>query len=421
MMNMTLEKPTSAGGDRKRKFSSTEDFVPLHRPTSQLREQGASGSDWGLGGNRRASTGTLLPPGTSALFGEAPACDHAHFSGIDARTPTTPFQVDIWEFGSAHDGRNETEDETKRRRRSPFHGKPSSADLALPSIEATAIDWVNMQDDLSWWQPEPPQDEAHLGIPRPDPQERKRGQSQHPFDLHSAPVPRPHLARTSQPRRPPQLQLPGNTPRILTEPDNTQTRRQAIQLPQPDTDTNSNDALYDFLIQPAMSDDMARLLASRPPQENLMPSTSHVTPWWNVNDEISAMLSQAGDVLSQPHPENFDVAANALVPEEQNALIREVTSPIEGINLGSASMATIQLPSTSTITTTPPAAPFTAAAAAATSVDRPDTAIGSPASTIGATLSAHDSSISAAMTKTMPRQESMDHTARKDLVGNFYW
>ncbi|EGP88301.1 uncharacterized protein MYCGRDRAFT_92724 [Zymoseptoria tritici IPO323] len=165
-----------------------------------------------------------------------------------------------------------------------------------------------------------------------------------------------------------------------------------------------------------MSDDMARLLASRPPQENLMPSTSHVTPWWNVNDEISAMLSQAGDVLSQPHPENFDVAANALVPEEQNALIREVTSPIEGINLGSASMATIQLPSTSTITTTPPAAPFTAAAAAATSVDRPDTAIGSPASTIGATLSAHDSSISAAMTKTMPRQDSMDHTARKDLT-----
>ncbi|KJY01127.1 hypothetical protein TI39_contig302g00037 [Zymoseptoria brevis] len=419
---MTLDQPTFAGGDRKRKVSSTEDFVPLHRPFPQLRgEQGSLGSDWGIGGNRRASTGTLLLPERSALFGGSPPHDHAAILRTDARTPTTPFQVDIWEFGSAHDGRNETEDEIKRKRRSPSYGKPSSADLALPSIEATAIDWVNMQDDLSWWQPEPPQDETHLGLPRPDPQDRNRGQSQHPFDLHPAPDPCPHLARTSQSRPPPQLQLPGNTPRTLTEPENTQTRRQAVQLPRLDTDTNSNDALYDFLIQPAMSDDMARLLASRPPPEDLMPSTSHVTPWWDVNDEISAMLSQAGDVLSHPHPENFDVAANALVLEEQNALIREVTSPIEGINLGSASMATIQLPSTSTITTTPLAAPFTATAAAATSVDRPDMAIVSPAPTIGATLSAHDSSISAALTKTMPRQGSMDHAARKDLVGNFYW
>lgn len=269
-VDLGILDPLPAGVEQARRQSAGKKFSPKQRPTSLLRLANVTKS--------QDSGYDSLSPATSGPAQE-PMLDTASVGVEDARKgpqlSAAPFRVDIWETGAGGGHVAGTQNDAADQigpsdlTRDPSH-TIAGGDRSTTEESSLA------HSDISWWNNPRRIEPQNTNLPTAA--RVLFGES--PQLPHSSKFPKPKIDLDGMPFEKPQ------TPNTIQE--SASHRRQSVQLP-----LSARPSQFDVLAnQPGIFDDMALLLAARAPATPI-----EFSSWWDMNTDLTAMLSQAGEVV----------------------------------------------------------------------------------------------------------------------------
>lgn len=430
---MLDQQPAGVGQIRRLSAASKRpSSSPKQRPRSLLRLSDVAKSNdsgYGTSSSPAAAATSKTSIDTSPL--------QVQNSPNDERTTTpTPFRVDIWDSASQippphphsdAESRIGSSEILQRRRR--------ASQAAMETKKPPLTERNSSQDEISWWHKP-----HHLVGPnttdlstaaqivfgesaRPSSQNSMRPKQRgNMIDLDGMPF--------EESNRPSSSSAQQETTTTIASPPSS--RRQTIHLPLPPTrplisdhQTPAIGSAHHFgpfsNAEPGIFDDMALLLSSTiPSASNTARNTDldELSSWWELNSDLTGMLSQAGTTLKQDehpqqqqpsnastktHPPSVAAAANGVVAKdaEFNTIFPDAGSE-------SSSNHTV-IPSSSTptgrLTPIPPLLP-------------PRATIPTTAMTAPTTITGNSFSSSSARRESPPNPHKLKRPA---VVEQFYW